>query len=155
VFRFHHSVLNLYPSVDRSRLSSALIRSNALLPLPYQSLGADDFSLHRLALHRVDHLAAEHGALRRLEFHRDVEAVKNPAASRLTAHDSPRKFTRVVADCGHALIACHTVLAEKLIKCVTNCALETGAYIFLSTAQTVSNANTSSCWSCGILLSTQ
>jgi hypothetical protein len=41
----------------------------------------DDFRLHRLALHRVDHLAAEHGALRRLEFHRDVDPGIRPRAS--------------------------------------------------------------------------
>ena len=62
-----------------------MIRSTALLPLPCQPLSVDDFSLHRLAFHRVDHLAAEHGTLRRLEFHRDVKPVQNPAASELIA----------------------------------------------------------------------
>ena len=45
-----------------------------------------------------------------------MEPVENPAASKLTALDSFRKFTCVVADYGHALIACHAVLAEKLIE---------------------------------------
>jgi hypothetical protein len=45
-----------------------------------------------------------------------VEPVENPAASELTALDSLREFTCVVADYGHALITCHTVLTEKLIE---------------------------------------
>jgi hypothetical protein len=63
-----------------------------------QPLGVDDFSLHQLALHRVDHLAAEHGTLHRPEFHGDVKPVENPIASELAALDSLCKFTCVVAD---------------------------------------------------------
>jgi hypothetical protein len=54
--------------------------------------------------------------LRRLELHRDVEPVEDPAASQLTALDGLCEFTSVVADHGHAFIARHTVPAEELIE---------------------------------------
>ena len=58
----------------------------------------------------------EHGTPRRLELHRDMEPVEDPAASQLTALDGFCKFTSVVANHGHAVIARHTVLAEELIE---------------------------------------
>jgi hypothetical protein len=47
-----------------------LIRSTALLPLPGQAnhLAWVIAGLHRLPFQRGDHLAAEHGTLRRLEL---------------------------------------------------------------------------------------
>jgi hypothetical protein len=53
--------------------------------MPDQPLDVADFSLDLLPFQRVDHLAAEHGTLRRLEFHHDVEPVEDLTASRLTA----------------------------------------------------------------------
>jgi hypothetical protein len=44
-----------------------------------------------------DHLAAEHGTLRRLKLHRDVKPVEDPAASKLTALDGLCKFNSVIA----------------------------------------------------------
>lgn len=58
MFRFHQSVLNSYPSLASSRLSSALIRSTALLPLPCQtnhfacviSVSTDSWSIESIIL---------------------------------------------------------------------------------------------------------
>ena len=75
-----------------------------------------DFDRRSLPFQRGDHLAAEHGTLRRLELHRDVEPIEDPAASQLTALDCLLKFTSVVADHGHVLIARHCVSAEELIE---------------------------------------
>jgi len=58
----------------------------------------------------------EHGTPRRLELHRDMEPVEDPAASQLTALDGFCKFTSVVANHGHAVIARPTVPAEELIE---------------------------------------
>ena len=84
--------------------------------MPDETLGVGDFGLDRLLVHLVDHLAAEHGTLRRLELHRDLEPVEDPAASQLTALDGLRKFTSVVADHSHAFIARRTAPAEELIE---------------------------------------
>ena len=110
--------LNSYPSLVSSRPSSALIRSTSLLPLPCQTNHLARLISVSTAppFQRGDHLAAEHGTLRRLELHLYVEPVEDPAASQLTALDGLLKFTSVVADHGHAFIARHTVSTEELIE---------------------------------------
>jgi hypothetical protein len=45
-----------------------------------------------------------------------MEPVEDPGASQLTVLDGFCKFTSVVADHGHALIARHTFPAEELIE---------------------------------------